>query len=146
MKPEDIWNQVKSILKSDTILSGYVKEVYEGMRSRIPNAPCIILEPLADPERDVSIPNEVEGTFRIMVFGIIRAYDQAKQIVGDATHKGILDMEQDIKKALGQYPDLNGTCNYFEFPDTRFDFSEYPIRRVDIELAVHYRQDFKTRT
>jgi len=146
MKPEDIWNQVKTILESDTTLSGYVKEVYEGMRSRIPNAPCIILEPIQNTEKDVSLPERIESIFRIMIFGIIRAYDQGKQIVGDTENKGILDMEQDIKKALGAYPDLNGTCIYFEFPDTRFDFSEYPIRRVDIELAVHYRQDFKTRS
>jgi len=145
MKPEDIWNQVKSVLENDATLSSYVKAVYEGMRSRIPTAPCIILEPVANREKDVSIPSRIEGVFTIMIFGVIRAYDVGKQIVGDADHKGILDMEQDIKKALGAYPNLNGTCIYFEFPNTIFDFSEYPIRRVDIELAVHYRQDFKTR-
>lgn len=148
MNPEAILSEVKNILENDTTLSSYVKIVFLGMRARIPDGqiPCIILEPIQDTETDISIPQQVEGVFRIMVFGTMMAYDMEKQIIGDETHKGILDMEQDIKKALGQYPDLNGKCIYFEFPDTRFDFSEYPIRRVDVELAAHYRQDFTNRT
>ena len=59
--------------------------------------------------------------------------------------KGILDLNFDIKKALGAYIDLDGECLYFSFPNTRFDFSSYPFRGVEIDMQITLRQSFVTR-
>ena len=59
--------------------------------------------------------------------------------------KGILDLNFDIKKALGAHIDLDGECLYFGFPNTRFDFDSYPFRGVGIDMQITLRQNFVTR-
>ena len=61
------------------------------------------------------------------------------------TIKGILDINFDIKKALGAHLDLDGECLYFSFPNTRFDFDSYPFRGVGIDMQITLRQSFVTR-
>ena len=61
------------------------------------------------------------------------------------TIKGILDLNFDIKKALGAHIDLDGECLYFSFPNTRFDFDSYPFRGVGIDMKITLRQNFVTR-
>lgn len=147
MKLEDIWNKVKIILEEDTVLSPYIKVVYSGTRDDIPvnMFPCIILEPTNAPEEPVTMPHNTEINFTVTIFGYIKIFDVDKQIVGDATTKGILDLNFDIKKALGAHIDLDGNCLYFSFPDTRFDFSSYPFRGVEIDIKITLRQSFVTR-
>ncbi len=148
MKLEDIWDKVKTILEEDPILKTYIKMVYSGTREKIAlqNFPCIILEPTNAPEEAITMPNNMEVNFTITILAYIKIYDVDKQIVGDATTKGILDVNLDIKKALGAYDDLDGKCLYFEFPDTRFDFDSYPFRGVEIDMKITLRQNFVTRT
>ena len=147
MKLEDIWNKIKTILEEDAVLKTYIKIVYSGTRDDIPvnNFPCIILEPTSAPEEAVTMPHKTEINFTLTIFGYIKIFDVEKQIVGDATNKGILDLNFDIKKALGAHIDLDGECLYFSFPDTRFDFSSYPFRGVEIDMKITLRQDFVTR-
>lgn len=147
MKLETIFNKVKTILETDTILKAYIKIVYAGTRDNIPlnNFPCIILEPITAPEESITMPHNTEITFTITIFGYIKIFDVDKQIVGDTILKGILDLDFDIKKALGAYLDLDGTCLYFSFPNTRYDFNSFPFRGVEIDIKVTLRQDFVTR-
>ncbi|MBA7585644.1 hypothetical protein ES708_27630 [subsurface metagenome] len=147
MKLEDIWNKIKTILEEDTVLSTYIKIVYSGTRENIPvnMFPCIILEPTNAPEEAVTMPHNTEINFTATIFGYIKIFDVDKQIVGDATNKGILDLNFDIKKALGAHIDLDGECLYFSFPDTRFDFSSYPFRGTEIDIKITLRQSFVTR-
>ena len=148
MKLEDIWNKVKIILENDAVLSTYIKIVYEGTRDNIPvnNFPCLILEPTNAPEEPVTMPHKTEINFTATIFGYIKIFDVDKQIVGDETTKGVLDVNFDIKKALGAHTDLDGECLYFSFPDTRFDFSSYPFRGVEIDMKITLRQNFVDRT
>jgi len=147
MKLETIFNKVKSILEADTTLSTYIKKVYAGTRKDVPtnNFPCIFLEPTKAPEKPVTMPHGLEIGFTITIFGYIKIYDIDKQIVGDATTKGILDVNFDIKKALGANETLDGECINFEFLDTRFTFDSYPFRGVEIDMEVILRQNFVTR-
>ena len=147
MKLETIWNKIKTILEEDTVLSPYIKVVYSGTRDNIPvnMFPCIILEPTNAPEEPVTMPHNTEINFTLTIFGYIKIFDVDKQIVGDATNKGILDLNFDIKKALGAHLDLDGECLYFSFPNTRFDFSSYPFRGVEIDIQITLRQSFVTR-
>jgi len=147
MKLEDIWDKIKTILEKDIVLKDYIKIVYSGTRENIPvnNFPCIIMEPTNAPEEAVTMPHNTEINFTATIFGYIKIFDVDKQIVGDATNKGILDLNFDIKKALGAHIDLDGECLYFSFPDTRFDFSSYPFRGVEIDMKITLRQSFVTR-
>ena len=147
MKLETIFNKVKSILEADAVLKTYIKKVYSGTRSDIPtsNFPCIFLEPTDAPEKDVTIPHGIEVGFGMMIVAYIKVMDIDKQIVGDATTKGILDVNYDIKKALGAYVDLDGTCLTYTLPDTRFTFENYPFRGVEIDLDILLKQNFVTR-
>ncbi|RLC35835.1 MAG: hypothetical protein DRH33_07985, partial [Candidatus Nealsonbacteria bacterium] len=105
MKLEDIWNKVKTILEEDAVLKTYIKVVYSGTRDNIPvnMFPCIILEPTNAPEEAVTMPHKTEINFTLTIFGYIKIFDVEKQIVGNATNKGILDLNFDIKKALGAH-------------------------------------------
>ena len=145
---EGCWRKVKEILENDSTLGSYVKKVYEGSRDNIPksNYPCIVMEPRGISERDISIPEQVEAVFTITLLGVIEIYDKEKQIVGDDSTKGIVDLMLDIKRAFGKDTNLSGNCIYFEFPDTRFDLGMfYPLRGVEIDMAIHLRQNFRTR-
>jgi len=147
MQLETIFNKIKSILEVDTVLETYIKIVYAGTRDNIPVNlfPCIILEPISAPEESVTIPHNTEINFTLTIFGYIKIFNVDKQIVGDATNKGILDLNFDIKKALGGHIDLDNECLYFSFPNTRFDFSSYPFRGVEIDMQITLRQSFVTR-
>jgi len=147
VKLEDIWNKVKTILEEDTVLSPYIKIIYSGTRDNIPVNlfPCIILELTNAPEEAVTMPHKMEINFTITIWAYIKIYDVDKQIVGDATTKGILDINFDIKKAFGSHLDLDGECLYFSFPNTRFDFDSYPFRGVGIDMQITLRQSFVTR-
>lgn len=147
MKLEIIFNKIKSILENDTVLKTYIKVVYAGTRDNIPvnNFPCIILEPTNAPEEAVTMPHNTEINFTVTIFGYIKIFEIDKQIVGDDINKGILDLNFDIKKALGAYIDLAGECLYFSLPDTRFNFNSYPFRGVEIDMKIILRQSFVTR-
>jgi len=147
VKLEDIWNKVKAILEEDIVLKTYIKKVYAGTRDDIPLNifPCLILEPTNAPEEAVTMPHNMEINFTVTIFGYIKIFEVDKQIVGDDANKGILDLNFDIKKALGGHIDLDNECLYFSFPDTRFDFSSYPFRGVEIDMKITLRQSFITR-
>ena len=147
MKLETIFNKVKSILEKDIELKKYIKIVYSGTRDDIlvNMFPCIILEPANAPEEAITMPHNTEINFTATIFGYIKIFDVDKQIVGDDITKGILDLNFDIKKALGAHIDLDNECLYFSFPDTRFDFSSYPFRGVEIDMKITLRQSFVTR-
>lgn len=147
MRLETIWEKIKSILEDDTTLATYIKVVYSGTRDNIPvnMFPVIILEPTNAPEEPITMPHNTEVSFTLTIFGYIKIFDVDKQIVGDATTKGVLDLNFDIKKALGAHEDLDGECLYFSFPNTRFDFNSYPYRGVEIDMNIILRQDFVTR-
>ena len=147
MKLETIFNKVKSILEADDVLKVYIKKVYAGTRSDVPtsNFPCIFLEPTNAPERDVTMPHGIEIGFGMTIFAYIKVMDIDKQIVGDATTKGILDVDYDIKKALGANVDLDGECITYSLPNTRFTFENYPFRGVEIDMDIMLKQNLVTR-
>lgn len=145
MSPEAIWNRIKSILATEL---PYMKKVYEGITENIPlsHFPCIVMEPVSDPESRLTYP-VVEPTFTISIMGYMKVYKKGdRQIVGDATTKGILDIERDIKLAIGKHePQLGTEALFVEYGAVEFDFTSYPIRGVTIETRIRYRQNVDTR-
>lgn len=146
MKAEDCINRIKTLLEDDSTLSGYIQKVYLGVRQNIPknNTPFIIIEPINETEEDIIYQRQqLRTTFLISAY--IMDYDKDRQIVGDSTNKGIMDVKNDIKKALSADPTLNSNCIKFYFPNVLYDISDYPMRGVQIEMEVMFRQDFTTR-
>lgn len=149
MKAETIINQVQALLLADATLSTYVTKVYQGVRSDIPdkNFPCIILEPVMNTERNELDSNVLQRLYlKLSINAYIRAHKMDLQISGDATHVGILDIENDIKKALSAYyPSLNGECIHFKFLQSQYDIERWPIRGVSMEVDFYYQQNILTR-
>lgn len=148
MDLESVYNKVVSILENDDTNLNYIKQVYKGYRDNIPESmfPCIMVEVDNAPEDGNTMPNDVMVQFGITIYGVIKVMDKDKQIIGDESIKGILDVNKDIKKSLGAYPTLDGECITYSFPDTRFDFSSYPFRSAEIDVQILLSQSFETRT
>jgi len=143
-KPADVLNQLKTILENSSDLS-YVKNVFLGYREGITQFPVIILEPMRIVESD-DIYGRQELRFSVAIIGFISVKDKERQIVGDANYKGILDFENDIKKAISADRTLGGYAIHTTFIETRYEFVEYPVRGLAIDIEVRFRQDTEART
>ena len=148
--PESVYQKVVDVL-SDAKKSGrnlsYVRSVFAGWRDNIPDSqiPCIIVEPDNLKEKVPFYEEESELYFGLTITGIIKIWNKDKQIVGDTRHKGILDIDNDIKKTLGGDIDLGGTVMSFQFSDTKYDYTSYPLRGVQITMDCRFRTKYKER-
>lgn len=145
MGPESIFSEVKKILMSDTTIKSYVKKenFFDGDRPSFnrPNYPNIVLEIVNNTLYRTEQNNQQIKIFKMIIEGAILIQNFEKQIIGDTTQKGILDVENDIYAALGKYyPDLNSNCLYFSLST-----NSYPVlesgngRAVLIEGSFYYR-------
>ena len=153
MTAKGIITAVQTTLQNDATLSGYVKKVFMGVRNAIPdtNYPLIILEPDSNQESDEQDTNTLQRlTLKLLINAYVRVIVPTNndfQIIGDSTHKGVMDLEKDIKVALGAvYPNLNGNCIWFKFINSVHDINHWPIRGVSIEVHFYYQQNYLTRT
>lgn len=148
-----ILQQVQTVLKADATLSAYVgTRVHLGLRRNVGELdfPVIFLEPDVIAEDYPAYP-KVDANLSILLAAYTRSFDLDSQLVGDANYKGVLDLEKDIKAALGAtYPTLNGTVIEFTFPRTEFgvreDLAQFPVRGITIQVDLHYRTQLDTRT
>lgn len=153
MTQEGIIAQVQTVLLADATLSTYVKKVYLGVRNSVPdtNFPLIILEPSSNQESDEQDTNRLQRlTLKLLINAYVRVIvptNNDLQIIGDSTHKGTMNLEKDIKVALGAvYSNLNGNCIWFKFINTVHSLDHWPIRGISIETHFYYQQDYLTRT
>ena len=125
----------------------YIKKVYEGVREDKTFLPCIILEPIRTNEEFTGYPI-VNVNFRVQIFAIMQVFNADKQLVGDTKTKGILDIENDIKKAIGEDFTLGGSSGIetVNFIETVYDFHDYPRRAVSIDVEIEFKQNVNTRT
>ncbi len=117
---KQLFNEVKSILQNDAVLSDYVGKIYERERDFISEKyrVVVMLEPTDVIESYFDYP--VEATFVLKISGYIFESNPDKSI-NDGSVKQILDLEKDLKDALRPYYTLNGKCLRFKFSSTRFD-------------------------
>lgn len=147
-KPEDIITQIKTILEDDTTLSDYVKGgVMLGVRDSIVVYPCIIIEPLGSEESDDTYPTQ-RITYRFAIHCFLKTLNKDKQIVGDDKEKGIINFENDVKKALSSDKYLNSLVISSRVTGVRHDeeMPLFPIRNFVIEFETFYQQNATTRT
>ena len=144
-----IFVAVREILKAATIYhthaggAGYMKAVLDGVRGNVPeNAfPLTLLEPGVTTEEDGTTSRRRLLRFSLRIICFMECSDFDKQIVGDVSNKGILDFVNDVKNAIEVYPDLNydGTgkrCNYYSFPETKFEAELFPFRTAEITMRA----------
>lgn len=154
---KQVLNQVKATLDADSTLAvstkAYIQRIDLGIRRGLARAdfPCIQLEPATQTELAVAYPN-LDCHLLIHLVAYTHVFDLPTLLTGDSNYKGILDLEQDIKKALGaQFPTL-GLSGLLEFTFPRSEFTisdnvaEFPVRGVIIDMDCHYRTDLGTRT
>jgi hypothetical protein len=135
--PAEVITQLKSQLAGHAGLS-YVKRVLLGLRNDITQFPSIVIEPVDDREVEERYPTQTLY-FTIMINGCISVTDKDKQIIGDETTKGILDLENDIKLGIDLDRTLGGKCIHCKTIGSKY-FSNYPYREVGITLEVEFDQ------
>ena len=149
--PKEIYNEVVSILRADATLGAYVDAIYERERDNIDEGKRVVV--MVEPSEVWEIDNfwPTEEIFVIALIGWIVEPDAGKAINDGAT-KQILDLEFDIKYALGRFPGLNGTCNSFVFYTSKFDrrrrsygagasLRRPPLYGVEIYMEAFYPPD-----
>ena len=149
---KEMLNEVKAVLSADATLVSYVQKFELGLRRNIPEQdfPIIMIEPATITETYPAFP-QVDARFGLVIAAYTRAWDVDVRIIGDTNYKGIVDLEKDIKLALGlKYPTLNGKVLEFTLPRTEFGLTEelaaFPARGVLIDMELHYRTQLDTRT
>jgi len=81
------------------------------------------------------------------VLAYIQAHDKEKQIVGNTTVRGILDVENDIKKAISADTTLGANVIKSRIVNTVYgELEDYPVRSLAIEVDIWFRQRLSTRT
>ena len=145
-KPATIMDNLKTLLEDSSDLS-YVRDnnILLGYREGLVRYPMIILEPQEIVEEDTT-HNRQHLTFTIAVMGFIKVSDKEKQIVGSGTTKGILDMLNDVKKAISSDRTIDSSAIWTKIVKTNFDIEAYPVRSFTIEIEVEYRQNSTNRT
>ncbi len=144
-KPTEILSQLQTQLKNSSALA-YIDDnnIFLGTRENITQFPCIVLEPLGIREIDSTYPKQ-KLTLTIAVVGFINVIDKDKQLIGDAVQKGVMNFENDVKKAISSDITLNGYAIDTNLTMTAYEFVEYPIRSFVINVEILFEQIAKER-
>jgi hypothetical protein len=118
-------------------------DIMLGIRERELNYPCIILEPDINQESDLmDVYNKQDLDFTIDLHCFVKVRDKEKIVAGDDTLKGILDAENNIKKAISATPKLGlNDIIWTYIEDCEFSYQNYPIRGLTMRVRVNFRQD-----
>lgn len=139
-KPTEIISKLQDQLQASADLS-YVNDnnILLGTRDNITQFPCIVLEPLGIREIDSTYPKQ-KLFMTVAVVGFINVMNKDKQIVGDTTDKGVMDLENDIKKAISSDITLDGYAISAKPISSAYEFVEYPVRSVAINVEILFEQ------
>jgi len=140
-----VLNALKTQLTNDATLAAYVKNIFLGVRKAVPSFPFIVIEPQELLEAD-DVYGRQDLRFRVQVVGFIECLDPEKQIVGDATNKGIIDLMLDVKKAISADRTVGGSAIHAYIQSERFEYAEYPVRSVVLTVELFFRQASVART
>lgn len=146
-KQSDIYNAIVTQLQGSSALS-YINDVliFKGARDNLTNFPCIIVETRGASEDELEVNSKVQIRHRFFIEGYVKITDQDLQIAGSGSIKGILDLENDITKALYSDRTLSGAALNLKITEIQHVYFEQPVRMTSIEIEVLYRQDQTTRS
>src|SRR3990167_8390972 len=133
-----VFNTLISTLQNNPTLSGYVKQVFKGMRYNIEpdSMPCIMCDVSGNfiTEQDMNDYQKVYLNVELAAF--VPVNDPEYAIVGDNTkgHKGMLDFENDIRACLSASYTLGNICHDVKMNAT--DFLEVDFKGI-LSRAFH---------
>lgn len=135
-----IKDEIKSVLTSNKPLNDFIKgSVFDGVREKIIDYPCIIIEPMQKSESDETYNTQhIRGVFSII--GYVKSMSPKKQL------DDVFDFENKVLVALGSDRYLNGNAEIVRITETLYDFELYPVRNFSIQVEVEFRQNSSTRT
>lgn len=143
--PAQILNQIVSQLEDSSDLS-YVENVSDFGSAKLDVFPNIIATPMTD-EEEPYIHKIQDILFPIGLLVYIKNYDKDNLMTGSGSDKGLLDIRNDIAKAIYADRTLNGLAIKTDILGTSYDeLSDFPIMGMAISLQVHFRQGAQTRT
>ena len=143
--PDTIFDALHSQLVAASGLS-YVKKIFKGIRMNVMDdqRPCIMLEISSNGNITEFLANRITNVkMGVSVIAQIVCLDQDAQIVGNAAYKGILDIENDIRKAIDDDLHLSDNAILTEHGVAEYDVeftASYPYRSVLIPVTILYRQ------
>lgn len=139
-----VWTNLVKTLCAPSLK--YIKYVYEGRRYDIEpeSLPCLMLEPVSDGEPLRRMNNVDDQIFEVSLFAFSsNDFNSFKTpIIGNATHKGILRIVQDVRAVLKDSYSLGGTVCDTRIQPAFYDTLEdkFPVRGAVMNLQMHYRQ------
>lgn len=146
--PQQAWtaliDQLNDALDTGGAIS-YVKGVYEGVRDTITKFPVVIVEPLREPEETGGLSGQTDVRMEVQITGIVKVEAKTKQIVGEGNVKGIMDLKNDLAKAISSDHTLGGVVTDTNIKDVRYEWRDYPYRAFTMDIEIQYRQNTKTR-
>ena len=149
---KEVFNAVVSILRDDEILGEYVDEVYERERDVLAEGKRVVIMVEPSETWDITPYWPSQEIFVLTIIGWVVEAD-ADKAINDGATKQILDLEHDIKYALGGYPTLNGLCDEYVFYTSKFDrrrraygegalLRRPPLYGVEIYMEVFHEPEF----
>ncbi len=144
MKGIEIFEKVIEILKDIDIFGG---RVFQGRYTRTTTDvfPAVWVDVDSNqtedemPEADLGVR---QVTMRMIIAASIMIEDTDKQVVGDSTHPGTLDIEEAIKKAIySEFPSLGGLCLTFKLSTIDTDEKNYPVKTIIMNMDIEYLED-----
>ena len=142
---EKVWIAIRDLLvasKTSGILV-YVKNIFEGVRE-VPDGshPSITLEPDETEEQEhtvAGLSSKVRIIQRINIHCEIEHMELDKQIIGDGSDQGIMDLVADVKNTLKAVSKLGLSGEnvlWIRFPSTRYFFDSFPTREAVITAQI----------
>jgi len=134
-----IMEKLKTQLEGNANLS-YVSGVFIGARESVTLFPALFIEPIRNEETSESLAYQ-RLTLTVAILGYVSVRNVDKQIVGDTKTRGIIDLENDIKKAVSSDRSLGGLAIDTRIRQSVYGRSEHPARSISIEIDIDYAQD-----
>lgn len=143
--PEILTALVSQLKNSSSVSSVGDTNILLGKRSNITEYPVIVIEPGLSRKLNDTFPEET-WSLRVNVAAGIHHFDESKQIVGDSNIDGIMDLENDVRKALSEDYTLGGKClNLSILESSPDDGSDFPIRGFLMVIEILFKQNRTTR-
>lgn len=139
-KPSEIIDALMEQLQADTTLKGMSTSFFKGVRERIVNFPCIVVEMLSIAENNSDGFNEVDQDIQLAVIGYKNISDPDDQI------EEMMDFSNTIKKAIEADHTLGGKAIRTTMPEEHHEFVNYPTRSIAIAVNVWNRMARAVRT
>lgn len=145
--PQDILLALQDQLQNSTALS-YVDDskIFLGHRVNMDSYPAIYIEPLNIQDTSGAVTGKQYLKFKIAIMGLVMLdTGNPDSAIADTSLNTILKLENDIKKAMDADQTISGKVYMTSYVQSIYD-SAYPVRGVQIEIEVQFKQITTTRS